>query len=84
MSNPQAPTFSPDYFKQRWCSHIKSITKEKYFIILQKCKDNKCKYCYYTINDIHTKVFMDLDNNLWIRLDTEFPKEYLFALLISI
>ncbi len=84
MSNSICPTKEPFFYISRWYKHTQSIDKVDYFIIKQKCKDNRCMYCYYDINDMRTKVYMDYNNNLWIRLDTQYPKEYVFSLLISI
>ncbi len=69
------------YYKDKWYDHTQSIDIEQHFIIRQKCEGNRCKYCYHTINNIKTKVYMDNDKYLWIKIDTIYPKEFFFALL---
>lgn len=69
------------YYKDKWYQHTQSIEVEEYFIIRQKCEGNRCKYCYHYINNIKTKVYMDNEKYLWIKLDTLYPKEFFFIAL---
>ena len=74
------------YYKYQWYDHTQSIEVEEYFIIKTKCEGNRCKYCYHYINNIKTKIYMDNDKYLWIKIDPMCminfgPKEFVFGLL---